>query len=185
LISRSTILEQLGGRKLTANSDPYGTHLFFVEKEGQRTWMVLDNGNSFVYLTFIEEKLAEQIVTAGQLSDSIQKTGFATLYINFDTNKAEIKPEMHPHLKEIAQLLSKDTALRISIEGHTDNVGVPAANKTLSGNRAASVVQYLVSTGVDAKRLAAKGFGSEAPIADNRTDEGKAKNRRVELVKIK
>jgi OmpA-OmpF porin, OOP family len=185
LRSYENAFKQLGGRKLTARADSYGTHLFFVEKDGQRSWMVLDNGNSFVYLTFIEEKLAEQLVTAGQLSNALQKLGFATLYVNFDTNKSEIKPEMFAQLKEITMLLSKEPTLRISVEGHTDNVGALAANKTLSINRASSVMKYLISGGVDAKRLASTGFGSEAPVADNRTEEGKVKNRRVELVKIK
>jgi OmpA-OmpF porin, OOP family len=69
------------------------------------------------------------------------------------------------------------------IEGHTDNTGTPASNQTLSQARAKSVVEALVTGGISRDRLAAKGFGQDRPIADNRTDEGRAKNRRVEIVK--
>ncbi len=185
LRSYENAFKQIGGRKLTGRNDAYGTHLFFVEKDKKRTWMALDNGDSFVYLTFLEEKAAEQLVTAGQLAESISKQGFATLYINFDNNKFDIKPDAGPSLGEITKLLTTTKDLKISVEGHTDNVGNAATNKTLSSDRANSVVKYLVAAGIDAKRLQSKGFGSEAPVADNRGEEGRAKNRRVELVKIK
>jgi OmpA-OmpF porin, OOP family len=179
-------IKQLGGSKLTSNdASVIGAHLFLVEKNNQRTWMILDNSNNLVILTFLEEKAMEQIVTAGQLADSINKQGFATLYINFDNNKSDIKPEAQPSLKEVVQLLKADPALKLSVEGHTDNVGGASANKTLSGTRAGSVVKFLVAGGVDAKRLSSKGLGSEVPVADNRGEEGRAKNRRVELVKMK
>jgi outer membrane protein OmpA-like peptidoglycan-associated protein len=73
--------------------------------------------------------------------------------------------------------------LKLSVEGHTDNVGNPKANKTLSEARAKSVIAEIVKQGIDATRLSAAGFGQDKPIADNKTEEGKAKNRRVELVK--
>lgn len=185
LRSYENAFKQIGGRKLTGRSDAYGTHLFFIEKDKKRTWMALDNGDSFVYLTFLEEKAADQLVTAGQLADSISRQGFATLYINFDNNKFNIKPDAQPSLGEVAKLLTADKDLRISVEGHTDNVGKTATNKTLSSDRANSVMKFLVAAGIDAKRLQSKGFGSEAPVADNRGEEGRAKNRRVEIVKIK
>jgi OmpA-OmpF porin, OOP family len=185
LRSYENAFKKIGGRKLTARDSAYGSHLFFVEKDKKRIWMALDNGDSFVYLTFIEEKAAEQIATAGQLADSILKQGFATLYINFDNNKSTIKIEDQPALKEVVQLLKNDSTLKLSVEGHTDNIGAVPANKTLSSERAKSVMEFLVSGGINNNRLSAKGLGSEAPIADNRTDEGRAKNRRVELVKVK
>ena len=125
-----------------------------------------------------------QVVTAGQLADAINKQGFATLYINFDNNSAVIKPETKPAVDEIAALLANDKTLRLTIKGHTDNVGNASANKTLATGRAASV-NTLVQAGVDSKRLQSRGFGSEAPVADNRSEERRAKNRRVELVKFK
>jgi outer membrane protein OmpA-like peptidoglycan-associated protein len=84
---------------------------------------------------------------------------------------------------EIAGMLKSAPALRIAIEGHTDNVGQAAANKSLSERRAKSVMEAIVAAGIDAKRLSAAGFGQEKPVADNRSEDGRAKNRRVELVK--
>jgi outer membrane protein OmpA-like peptidoglycan-associated protein len=106
-----------------------------------------------------------------------------TLYINFDTNKATIKPESKPIVDQIVVLLKDNFGLNVSIEGHTDSTGIPAKNKTLSQERAQSVVNALVAAGIDKKRLSAVGWGQEKPMADNKTEEGKAKNRRVEIVK--
>jgi len=185
-------IRQLGGRKLTNRTHYEGNFVFLVEKEAQRTWIVLENGSGCCYkLTFIEEKPMQQVVKAGQLTtskqleDAINNQGFATIYINFDNNSAVIQPQAKPAVAEIAALLSKDKSLRLSIEGHTDNVGNAATNKTLSEARANSVMKMLVQSQIDGKRLQAKGFGSEVPVADNRSDEGRAKNRRVELVKLK
>ena len=80
-------------------------------------------------------------------------------------------------------MLKAAPTLSIGIEGHTDNVGQALANKTLSEKRAQSVMAAVVGAGIDAKRLTAAGFGQERPVADNRSEEGRAKNRRVELVK--
>jgi len=82
-------------------------------------------------------------------------------------------------------MLSADPALKLSIEGHTDNAGNAGHNKTLSMDRAKSVMQAAVKQGIAAGRLSAQGMGQERPIADNRTEDGRAKNRRVELVKVK
>lgn len=179
-------IKSLGGRRLTWQEGYEGEQIFLVEQAGRRTWVVLENyyGSSYK-LTYIEEKAMQQVVTAGQLADAINKQGFATLYINFDNNSAVIKPDAKSAVDEIAALLGKDKTLRLSVEGHTDNVGNAAANKTLSTARAASVVKTLVQTGIDAKRLQSQGFGSEAPVADNRNEDGRAKNRRVEIVKLK
>jgi OmpA-OmpF porin, OOP family len=124
------IFKKLGGLKLTSNdASTVGAHLFFIEKDNRRTWMILDNSNNLVVLTFLEEKAMERTVTAGQLADSINKQGYATLYINFDTNKSEVKTEAQPALKEVVALLKAEPALRLSVEGHPDNVGSPVDNK--------------------------------------------------------
>jgi len=86
-------------------------------------------------------------------------------------------------VREIVAALKSAPALGIAIEGHTDNVGQAAANKSLSEKRAQSVMAAIVAGGIDAKRLSAAGFGQERPVADNRSEEGRAKNRRVELVR--
>ena len=103
--------------------------------------------------------------------------------IQFETNKAVIKPESFGLLDEItAAVKSAPQIKKLSIEGHTDDVGADKYNQKLSDQRAASVKQYLVEHGVDAARLASKGWGEAKPIADNATEEGKEKNRRVEFI---
>jgi len=103
--------------------------------------------------------------------------------ILFDFGKATLTQELQLNLAEVAGILkSLLTESTVIIEGHTDNVGSAAKNKTLSEQRAQAVLKYLVSRGVDKKRLKAVGYGLTKPVADNSTDEGKAKNRRVELV---
>jgi len=134
-------------------------------------------------LDIVERSAMTQVVSANKLLDELNAKGFVTLYINFDTNKSDIKPDAQPTLAEVAKMLKAQPSLRIGIEGHTDNVGAPAANKLLSENRAKSVMGALVTQGVAANRLSASGFGQEKPVADNRSEDGRAKNRRVELIK--
>jgi outer membrane protein OmpA-like peptidoglycan-associated protein len=81
-------------------------------------------------------------------------------------------------------MMKSNPDLKIGVEGHTDNVGNPASNKTLSVDRAKSVVAAIVSKGISSTRLSPSGYGQDKPVADNSTEEGRAKNRRVELIKI-
>jgi outer membrane protein OmpA-like peptidoglycan-associated protein/tetratricopeptide (TPR) repeat protein len=101
--------------------------------------------------------------------------------IFFETKKFELDPKSQIELDKIVQLLNDNPTLKIEISGHTDNVGKPADNLTLSNNRAKSVVGYLASKGIASQRLVAKGYGETKPVADNTTEEGKARNRRTEL----
>jgi outer membrane protein OmpA-like peptidoglycan-associated protein len=101
--------------------------------------------------------------------------------IFFDVNKWEIKTESQAELEKIVQLLNDNPTLRIQITGHTDNVGKPSENLVLSNNRAKTVVTYLIGKGIHAQRLAYKGFGETKPVADNKTEEGRARNRRTEM----
>lgn len=103
----------------------------------------------------------------------------------FDFNKATLKPESDAVLQRVGGLMTKDPGLHAEIQGHTDNVGTPDYNVALSHARAASVAVWLTSHGVAADRLTAKGYGLTMPVADNRTDEGRAKNRRVEIADLK
>lgn len=101
--------------------------------------------------------------------------------IFFDVNKFELKPESQVELDNLVQLLKENPTVKIQISGHTDNAGKPADNITLSNNRAKSVVDYITSKGIDAKRLSFQGYGDKMPLADNKTEEGRGKNRRTEL----
>ncbi len=143
-----------------------------------------------VYLQIVEPKPMETNkvsvnLKAEEMSKGLAAEGKIALYgLYFDTDKAQIKPESKAQLAEMAALLQKDTALKVYIVGHTDNVGAAARNLTLSQQRADAVVKALVSEyKVSEDRLSAKGVASFSPMASNDTDPGKAKNRRVELVK--
>jgi len=141
-------------------------------------------------LTIIEKEAMKQEVQvtldAAAMAGSIADNGSVAIYgINFDTAKSELKPESAPAIDEIVKLLTGHPELKVYIVGHTDMVGDTASNVKLSQARAQSVVGELVSKhGIAAGRLIAFGAGPYAPVASNRTDEGRAKNRRVELVEI-
>jgi len=144
---------------------------------------------STIYMDVVEVKKMKQEIELdeSQMKKDLDSTGKVVLHgINFDTGKATIKDDSKPLLDEIGKLLTDNKDLKLSIEGHTDNVGDKAANQKLSEARAAAVKDYLVKNAkVDGARLTTKGFGDTKPIADNGTDAGKASNRRVELVKVK
>ncbi|HEY7879081.1 MAG TPA: OmpA family protein [Gemmatimonadaceae bacterium] len=120
------------------------------------------------------------------LYDALAASGHvATHGILFDVGSNRIRPESAPTLKTISDMLTAHQELKLTIEGHTDNVGSAPSNLTLSEQRAAAVKAYLVTTDhIDAARLATKGFGSTKPVAPNTTPEGRQDNRRVELVKM-
>lgn len=99
----------------------------------------------------------------------------------FETNQATLKPESKSELDKLVNLLKNNPDKKIEISGHTDNVGSDTSNQTLSDNRAASVVQYLISHGIPAEKLVAQGYGETMPVADNTTETGRAKNRRTEF----
>ena len=120
-----------------------------------------------------------------KLYDALSESGrIATQGIYFDTGSDRIRPESTPTLKEIGTMLKDHPDLRLTIEGHTDNVGSPDRNLTLSQQRAEAVRLFLIKTyGVEEARLEAKGLGASKPAAPNETSEGRQQNRRVALVK--
>jgi OmpA-OmpF porin, OOP family len=151
------------------------------------TWYMLESKGSFYYQTILTVKEMKQEVTAdaSSIADELNKSGHIALYgIHFDTGKAAILPDSESLLGEIAKMLKENADVKLSVEGHTDNVGGAAANQALSEKRAQAVVAWLTAHGVAASRLKAKGWGQSKPVADNGSEDGKAKNRRVELVKI-
>ena len=115
---------------------------------------------------------------------AIQETGkFVTNNILFETGKATLKPESMSEIEKVAEYMKKNPAVRFEVQGHTDNQGSDAVNDPLSQQRAEAVVKALEGLGVDGFNLRAVGKGSHEPVADNSTDAGRAKNRRVEFVK--
>jgi OOP family OmpA-OmpF porin len=151
------------------------------------TWLMLDNRGTFYYQTIVTIKELQQEVTAdaSSLAGEIEKTGRVAVYgIHFATGQATIQPDSEQTLDEIVKLLTASPELKLRIEGYTDNVGSAASNLALSDKRAQAVVAWLTGKGIAAARLSAKGFGQTNPVGDNTTEEGRAKNRRVELVKM-
>ena len=126
------------------------------------------------------------VVKASDMAKQIDASGRIALYgLFFDTDKAEVKPESNPTLTEIAALLNSNPKLSILIVGHTDNQGAYDYNLDLSRRRADAVVKALVAGfKADGRRLRPAGVGMLAPAAPNDAEDGRAKNRRVEIVKL-
>ena len=145
-------------------------------------WLLfqLTNGNGDTYITNL--RIAKGAVP---LYDRMMSEGkFVTYGITFDVGKATIKPESMGEINRIVQLMNENPTLKFSVEGHTDSTGNAASNQTLSEQRSQAIVDKLVELGIAKDRLTAVGKGQNSPIADNTTDEGRAKNRRVEFVKM-
>lgn len=160
---------------------------YLVRTPDKNVWLVLMFGESDANLLVVEEQAMEQrvaLVTADTMRKELADKGKIALYINFDTDKATIRADGKPTVEEIAKLLKNDGGLKLAIAGHTDDSGNAARNEALSRQRAEAVVQYLVRAGIDAGRLRAAGHGATRPLADNKDEAGRAKNRRVELVRI-
>jgi outer membrane protein OmpA-like peptidoglycan-associated protein len=156
-----------------------------VIKGGNEIWIevVPFNDGYDYYLTLVVKEAMKQDVKASDMFDALNREGHIALYINFDTGKSTFKPESMQIINQIVEMMKANPNLQVGVEGHTDNVGNPQSNKTLSDDRAKAVVTEIVAQGIDAKRLSAVGYGQDKPIADNKSAEGRAKNRRVELVK--
>jgi hypothetical protein len=153
--------------------------------------LVDDQGGDFrpnteLYVVEVKPMESDLItVNAASLANDINHTGHASVYgIYFDTGKADIKPESDATLKEIAKLLQGDPKLKLYVVGHTDNQGALDLNMDLSRRRAEAVLAALtMKYAVPTARLRAYGSGPYAPVASNDSEDGRAKNRRVELVK--
>jgi len=155
-----------------------------------------DKGNIYVQfsannaggkLNVLQEEVFQQTitkVTADDIAKDLTEKGKSILYINFDLDKSTISADGKELVDEIAEALKKNATLKIAIEGHTDNTGESSHNKKLSDDRANAVLRSLTANGTDKSRLTAKGFGAERPLVANDSEDNKAKNRRVELVKI-
>jgi outer membrane protein OmpA-like peptidoglycan-associated protein len=173
-----------GQRYLTAKSPRSTGDAYVGLHVGQ--WSDPNRGASVVLYVVELKPMEGGLVTvdAAALASDITATGHSAVYgIYFDTGKAEVKPESDGALKEIAKLLQQDARLKLLVVGHTDGVGTLASNMDLSKRRADAVVQVLTGKyGVAPARLSAQGAGPLAPVASNKSEEGRAKNRRVELV---
>ncbi len=172
---------------VTTGTGPYvnGT----IVKDGKEAWIQVSfrGGSRYYMVTIVEKQAMEQYVEANAASfgNDLDTTGHTSVYgIYFDTGKAELKPESTPALEEVTKLLVADPKLKLWVVGHTDWVGKLEDNMALSQARADAVVKALTTAhGIAPARLRAFGSGPLAPVASNATEEGRGKNRRVELVK--
>lgn len=174
-----------------------GTILY--EKEGYLTFTLPGEGGGKTWcevhiwnysqqdLRIIEEAGFKKSLTFGpaEMKAALDADGRVRLYgILFDLDKATLKPESVKQLQDVIVLLKQSPGLKLEVQGHTDDQGADGYNLKLSMQRAQTVVAYLGLFGIDSKRLVAKGYGESRPVASNGSADGRAKNRRVELVKL-
>jgi OOP family OmpA-OmpF porin len=190
------IVDELGGlrevNKHWRSSPPtsgYEHHTYLIRTADKEYWIHVGTAASGPkgHIVVLEKAAMAQslgFLDANAMKKALDANGRVALYINFDTDASTLRPDSQPAIAEIKALLDSNAALTVSIEGHTDNTGSAERNRQLSTERARSVLRALVSLGVDPSRLSFKGFGSDQPLADNADEPGRAKNRRVELVKI-
>jgi OOP family OmpA-OmpF porin len=181
-------IKKIGGQLIYEYEDGGSQNVVLkLVKDGKETWAYVYAAGNTYNINIIEKEAMNQdvVADASSMARSIMETGKVAVYgIYFDSGESTLKPESQPTLQEIAKLLKADPALKLYVVGHTDNTGLFDANIKLSMDRAASVINALVSQhSVNVASLKACGDGPTAPVASNDTEEGKALNRRVELVK--
>jgi outer membrane protein OmpA-like peptidoglycan-associated protein len=178
-------IKKVGGTLVAADSSKETLKL---TKDGKELWIEVwaDYTGKYI-LTIVEKEAMTQQLSANAdvFADGLRTTGhIAVDGILFDTGKSTLKPESEQAIAEVAKLLKANPGLNIYVVGHTDNVGALAGNMQLAQGRAQAVVDALTQThGIAATRLKAFGAGPYAPVASNDSEEGRARNRRVELVK--
>jgi|WetSurMetagenome_2_1015567.scaffolds.fasta_scaffold218544_1 OmpA-OmpF porin, OOP family len=182
-------VKKIGGQVVYEYNDGgYDISIMKVSKNGAEVWaMVTAGGNGMYTLNIIEKQAMNQdvVADANSMASSIKETGKVAVYgIYFDTGKSVLKPESQATLEEISKLMKADPNLKLYVVGHTDNTGLFDANIKLSMDRAAAVANALVTQfAINVARLKPFGDGPTAPVASNDKEEGRALNRRVELVK--
>lgn len=169
--------------KVVESGNSYSFICAKIANDKNETWVRIEASAPEYYITIVEREAMTQVIQANDILNALNTDGFIALDILFDTGKSTIKSESQPLIDEIHTLLASNVSLNVSIEGHTDNIGNAADNKTLSESRAKAVMNALLAKGISKERLSAVGWGQEKPVADNRTIDGRAKNRRVEIIK--
>ena len=164
-----------------------------LPRVNQPTWMCFQVPFDYKNMTFIRnvviakgavELYDRNAQDVSAVEKAIQETGkFVTNNILFDTGKATLKQESMIEIMRVADYMKKNPTARFEVQGHTDNQGSDKINDPLSQQRAEAIVKALEGLGVDGFNLKAVGKGSHEPVADNNTEDGRAKNRRVEFIK--
>jgi len=190
------IVDEAGGLRETNKhwrsappTSGYEHHTYLIRTPDKEYWILVSTAAAKPsgHIVVLEKALMTQslgFLDASAMKQALDADGRVALYINFDIDAATLRPDSETAIAEIKTLLDANAGLQVSIEGHTDSTGSPERNRELSSARASSVLAALVDLGIDPSRLSAKGFGPDKPLADNADEAGRAKNRRVELVKI-
>lgn len=190
------IVDEVGGlreiNKYWHSSPPtsgYEHHSYLIRTADKEYWIHVGTaaGRPAGYLVVLEKEAMTQslgFLDASAMKSALDADGRVALHINFDTDKSTLRADSRTVVDEIKKLLDANANLKLSIEGHTDNTGSADHNRQLSSARARSVLDTLVGLGIGPSRLSSKGFGPDKPVADNADETGRAKNRRVELVKL-
>ncbi|MBA3439311.1 MAG: OmpA family protein [Pyrinomonadaceae bacterium] len=177
--------KMLAALHVTATAEGATAHRWILDDPDFPLRLAVSNssGTSYQVITINVPQAAQQVP---KLEQQITQQGRADIHgIYFDFNSAEIRPESTPTLKEIATVLERNPSWKLSVEGHTDNIGQDDDNLELSKKRAAAVTTALVARfKITAERLTTKGWGASKSVESNTTTEGRAKNRRVELVRL-
>ena len=163
-----------------------GARFYMTAQKGSQ-WVNLYVVSDAYELWAVKQKQMEQVMKANAegWAEQVNQAGRVTLYgINFDTGKATIRPDSEPVLNEVAKMLQANSSWAMLVAGHTDNNGGKEMNLGLSRQRAEAVTAWLAGHGVDKARLVPAGFGDTRPLAENTNEEGRQKNRRVDLVKL-
>lgn len=163
-----------------------GARFYMTAQKGPQ-WVNLSVVSDAYDLRAVKQKQMEQAMKANAegWTEQVNQAGRVSLYgINFDTGKATIRPDSEPVLNELVKMLQANASWAMLVAGHTDNVGGKEMNLGLSRQRAEAVIAWLAGHGVDKARLVPAGFGDTRPLAENTNDQGRQKNRRVDLVKL-
>jgi outer membrane protein OmpA-like peptidoglycan-associated protein len=171
-------LTKAGWDVLTPGTDG-GVLVAHYTRSGRDLWVKVSAVSGYYKVEMADVSAQE---AWAKLQQALDKDGHVAVYgIYFDTGSPQLKPESEPVLQQVLALLEKSSSLKLEIQGHTDNTGKSDANQTLSEARAQSVVAWLVQHGIYQARLTSRGYAEKKPVADNKTPEGRALNRRVEL----
>jgi len=189
-VTPASIVEQAAAALKTAGFEiPYR----FAEAEGALTarkndfWVTVEAASHFYTLTEISSVAPDYdaVIDASSIADMLERYGHVPLYaVQFLPGRADLTPASEAILNELIAMMNDHPTWRLRVEGHTDNTGTKMGNMTLSFKRASAVVAWLAANGAKRTRLDPQGIGDTRPVADNATEAGRTKNRRIEIVKM-
>jgi OmpA-OmpF porin, OOP family len=179
-------LKQNGGFVVARVVDPQNSDNFItgkIEKDNFDTWILIRTTGGRYHMNIIEKHRQVHLVTAEEIWSTLEKKDTVTLDIFFDDDTTTIIPASLPIINQISMMMKDHPALQLSIQCHTDSRNNPTHLKMVSAMRAKVVLDAITAEGIEKKRMTSLGWGGDHPVADNKTEEGRAKNRRIVLVK--